>query len=311
MNRLLLILCCAFAACTEKTDDGIRVRVCGDLVVPDEVESVRLTVLNEDRTEAWTGLFELTVPDNPAIADGGQTQVVVPTGTDDGSSPTPITDPEVTLGWLGGPCEASGDCGHGRAVCFSEADGYPRGYCSLECTRTCPNRAGTPAIFCVADLGLPDGACVQECDFELIPEAGCRPGYACTQRARFDDGSVVADVCLPETAAVEPMDAGVAADAAVTVGDAGVTDASILPDYEIPEGPLVQASRRVPKGTGNVWVKAQGLSDGVVVVTAEVRPSPNAVVRLSRACLNVTCALGQTCIDGECELVPSGGTCEP
>ena len=40
---------------TEKTDDGIRVRVCGDLVVPDEVESVRLTALNEDRTEVWTG----------------------------------------------------------------------------------------------------------------------------------------------------------------------------------------------------------------------------------------------------------------
>ena len=47
------------------------------------------------------------------------------------------------------------------------------------------------------------------------------------------------------------MDAGVAADAAVTVVDAGVTDASILPD-EIPEGPLVQvgASQRARQRLG-------------------------------------------------------------
>ena len=79
----------------------------------------------------------------------------------------------------------------------------------------------------------------------------------------------------------------------VTVVDAGVTDAYPA-DWRLKDRWCKQSAR--PKGLSNVWA-AQGLSDGVAVVTAEVRPSP-AVVRLGRACLNVTCALGQTCIDG-------------
>ena len=46
----------------------------------------------------------------------------------------------------------------------SEADGYPRGYCSLECTRTCPNRARLP--FSVLQISVPDG-CAYKVDFNF------------------------------------------------------------------------------------------------------------------------------------------------
>ncbi|MEE2758049.1 MAG: hypothetical protein VYA30_15430 [Myxococcota bacterium] len=306
MTRYVLIIAMLASACSESSTSGTEVQICGDLVVPDEIQAVRLTVLNEDRTEAWTGVFELAVlPQADAIPDGGQTQIQVPTG-DMGADPV-VEDPGVNAGWLGGPCMDSSECGHSRAVCFSDDAGYPRGHCSLECARTCPNRAGTPAVFCIGGLALPDGACVQECDLDALPGNGCRPGYSCVQRSRFDDENVTSRVCLPERIAEPetPPDAGVNVE-----GDAGVADAGMPLDYAVPEGPTVRATRTLPEGEGNTWIRAQGLNDGVVVVTREIRPSGAATLALTRACRNVTCVVGQTCVSGRCQLVPSGGVCD-
>ncbi len=292
------------AGCQEKDAGGVEVRVCGDLVVPHEIDAVRLTVFNEDRTEHWTALTELE-------ARAQQPQI-------DGAAPDPISfrdggvqglpeDPGVNAGWLGGPCETDDDCGHARAVCYQESDGYPRGMCTLECTRSCAARAATPLLFCIADIGLPDGGCVQECDQDLLPGTGCRPGYECVTRGRFDDPSVESEVCLPlASEAPQQMmpDAGVPSEG--TGDDAGCAAPELAPsdtsEMEVPAGARVSVVRNVPKGSGLLWIRAQGLRDGVVVVEREVRPTESAVLGLNRACTRVTCRPGQTCIPTICEL---------
>ena len=54
-----VILVLVSAGCQEEEQSGVEVRICGDLVVPDEIDSIRLTVYNEDRSEAWSGLMNV------------------------------------------------------------------------------------------------------------------------------------------------------------------------------------------------------------------------------------------------------------
>jgi len=56
---------------------------------------------------------------------------------------------------------------------------------------------------------------------------------------------------------------------------------------------------------------AQGLQDGVEVIHSERRlkieetgRAQEALVVLTRSCMRITCALGQTCIDRACEQAP-------
>ena len=107
---------------------------------------------------------------------------------------------------------------------------------------------------------------------------------------------------MPDMGIVEAADGGISPDGGTVDGGP--------PDFMIPDGPTVGFERRVPIGNGNGWIRAQGLKDGVVVVTNEVRPEKNARIRLERQCRLVQCATGQTCLDGECELVPVGGRCK-
>lgn len=62
---------------------------------------------------------------------------------------------------------------------------------------------------------------------------------------------------------------------------------------------------------GDVWIAVQGLQDGVEVLRSERRAvvssrgaAPEVLVGLTRSCMRVTCPLGQTCIDGDCEQAP-------
>ncbi len=62
---------------------------------------------------------------------------------------------------------------------------------------------------------------------------------------------------------------------------------------------------------GDIWVVAQGLQGGVEVAHTERRlnieesgKAQDAVLSLTRACMRITCSLGQTCIDGACEQAP-------
>lgn len=69
----------------------------------------------------------------------------------------------------------------------------------------------------------------------------------------------------------------------------------------------------LPDQAGDVWIGVQGLSDGVVVTRVEVRLEPPTLdgpevtvvpVNLTRDCLGVDCAVGQTCRDGVCVVTP-------
>lgn len=66
------------------------------------------------------------------------------------------------------------------------------------------------------------------------------------------------------------------------------------------ELPLVEAPR---------WLRVQGLLDGVEAVRVELPVAVNGrrdllTVNLTERCLGVTCALGQTCVDGSCVVAP-------
>ena len=198
------------------------------------------------------------------------------------------------------------DCGHGQAQCLSAADGFPGGLCTKTCRRNCPNRAETPRVLCIGEFGqaygFEEGMCVQLCDVEALPPGGCRPGYVCTVRGRFDNGNE-RDVCLPE-ALINP-DAGVP-DAALPE-DAGVPDSG--PDSGDPDRMSKRyVDRRVPNPP-NAWIRAQGLSRGVVRVTSDIRPAGTNRIPLTAVCMGVRCPIGKTCIDGLCETVPVGGSC--
>jgi hypothetical protein len=66
--------------------------------------------------------------------------------------------------------------------------------------------------------------------------------------------------------------------------------------------------------TGDVWVVLEGLKNEIVVATYEQRikleegDNPTITMGLTRDCLGfLSCALGQTCVDGECVIVEYGG----
>ncbi|MCB9537732.1 MAG: extensin family protein [Myxococcales bacterium] len=113
----------------------------------------------------------------------------------DAAPPLP-PDPGVNAGWIGGPCAADGDCDYAEAFCLREDEGYPRGTCSLGCERTCPDRGDLPVTFCIGDVIVGAGACVQRCDFEAFPQ-GCRPGYHCETQPRYSEPDTRRAVCLP------------------------------------------------------------------------------------------------------------------
>jgi len=100
-------------------------------------------------------------------------------------------------GFIGGACRHDDDCidlGI-SAHCLGDVDGYPGGYCTMECEATCPDRAGSNAITScfIVDLGY---LCHSRCDFELFPETGCRASYRCapTDRPQGDQKNA----CIPE-----------------------------------------------------------------------------------------------------------------
>ncbi|MBU0551755.1 extensin family protein, partial [Myxococcota bacterium] len=115
-------------------------------------------------------------------------------------------DPNVNAGWIGGPCAADQDCDYPEEAggfCFRGDEGYPRGMCSLDCARTCPDREGMPVTFCVGGLIAGNGACVQRCDYGAFV-GGCRPGYHCETQGRYNEPGTTQSVCLPGEA--DPVD---------------------------------------------------------------------------------------------------------
>ncbi|MGC6416454.1 MAG: extensin family protein [Bradymonadia bacterium] len=117
-------------------------------------------------------------------------------------------DPMINSGWIGGPCVADQDCDYAEGFCLTGDEGYPRGMCSLDCDRLCPDRDELPVTFCVADVVAGGGACVQRCDYEAFGRTGCRPGYRCETRQRYGQADVGRGVCLPGTPDMSPNPMG-------------------------------------------------------------------------------------------------------
>ncbi|HOX46407.1 MAG TPA: L,D-transpeptidase [Myxococcota bacterium] len=98
--------------------------------------------------------------------------------------------------WFGSECRADADCDFQNGFCLDNPVGG-RGYCAQACSRTCPDKAGYPVSFCVADPGAPErGVCALK---EQAENRGCRPGdhLVPTARTRFNEPAVSATVCLP------------------------------------------------------------------------------------------------------------------
>ncbi len=126
-------------------------------------------------------------------------------GTDMAGTEAPLPpDPMVNTGWIGGPCGRDSDCAYSGGLCLPENGGYPRGMCTQECDRFCPDQDGMPVTFCVDNVLMGPGACVQRCDYIAFEGTGCRPGYSCVTRPRTGEPDVSFGVCLPTEQVGEP-----------------------------------------------------------------------------------------------------------
>ena len=100
-------------------------------------------------------------------------------------------------GFVGGPCTSDADCAYTGGQCLTEAEGFPGGHCTLDCTTgSCPDRAGSFAYTGCAALGAMAG-CAARCDYTLFPD-GCRAGYGCETVPHPTQPTLPARrVCLP------------------------------------------------------------------------------------------------------------------
>ena len=366
------ILLLAIFGCREEQESGVEVRVCGDLVTPDEIDSIRHTVYNEDRTEAWSGLVELqTRGGSPGQADAGSPEIPAPPSPDIFRSRViqlPLVNPGAEEGVEGWTIEEgvfesleSGECSRGNAYAgerfFSvggACSGTPFAQVSqrvditefarqidAETATTCfggylRDRKGKdrPAMMLRFidrnDVVIEESESlgskkkrwnVHEREVQVPREtrsielvlSGTRSAGPHND-SYFDDlfmalsiNGQACDEVLSE-AASETSESDITEQADVDVAHVETVDLGV-PDVMPPTGETVSFTGRVPDGHGNTWVRVQGLKDGVVVVVSETRPGRAAMLSLDRSCLSVRCAVGQTCMAGECQLVPVGGQC--
>ncbi|MBI3071174.1 MAG: extensin family protein [Deltaproteobacteria bacterium] len=119
---------------------------------------------------------------------------------DGGTSDAGPAAPELNPGWIGGACASDSTCNYANGFCLEESQGPPGGMCTELCARTCPDQAGAlnTTTFCIASpvASQSGGICVSQCDYTKSP-TGCRPGYHCESRGRFNEASTVREVCLP------------------------------------------------------------------------------------------------------------------
>ena len=98
--------------------------------------------------------------------------------------------------WIGTECDDDADCTFASGFC--KTNKYSgRGFCTQPCQRGCPDKAGAPVTFCVAD---PDDTSRGLCVNKVGPtNAECRPyaQFVVRKTARFNQASVTADVCVP------------------------------------------------------------------------------------------------------------------
>ncbi len=123
-------------------------------------------------------------------------------------------DTNQNAGWIGGHCTSDADCSQivnsvngqtRRGFCILEEEGAPRGMCSVDCLANSTNRYvcpdSNPNLYeltrCVTDPNLLNGR--PFCSIECENLSGCRPGYACISKNRYQDASGTDFLmCMPE-----------------------------------------------------------------------------------------------------------------
>jgi hypothetical protein len=103
-----------------------------------------------------------------------------------------------TGGGLGAACSAAEPCGDPGALCLTEAQGWPGGYCSAPgCGAACSatDGGGDGAVVCAAAQVAGAPQCLASCDFTRF-SGGCRAGYCCGAPPGAEAGSE-RRVCLP------------------------------------------------------------------------------------------------------------------
>lgn len=144
--------------------------------------------------------------DEPAGAPpaGGAPAGDSPAGDEPAGAVMLPPDPNINAGWIGGPCQQDADCAYEGGICLPEEGGYPRGMCTQDCDRFCPDQDGMPVTFCIGGVLMTSGGCVQRCDYLAFQGTGCRPGYSCVTRSRYQESSTSNGVCLPTEQVGEP-----------------------------------------------------------------------------------------------------------
>jgi hypothetical protein len=102
---------------------------------------------------------------------------------------------DVPQKWVGAECDSDGDCNFSGGTCVHNAYS-DRGFCTIRCTSTCPDKAGQPGTFCVADPSdSSQGMCVLKMS---SVNQDCRPydHFVAKTTNRFKQ-SVTSTVCVP------------------------------------------------------------------------------------------------------------------
>jgi hypothetical protein len=105
------------------------------------------------------------------------------------------TRSDVPNKWVGAECDSDSDCNFTNGFCAHNAYGE-RGFCTMRCTSSCPDRAGHPTTFCVSDPSdTTKGMCVNKM---TALNQGCRPQDHFVPKLlnRFKQ-TVKATVCVP------------------------------------------------------------------------------------------------------------------
>jgi hypothetical protein len=98
--------------------------------------------------------------------------------------------------WVGAECSKSSDCNFSGGVCLTNPVGG-RGFCSLRCSGSCPDRAGAPTTFCVADpTASGQGMCVPK-RMSGWPDCRALDHFVPATRSRFGGTAATASVCVP------------------------------------------------------------------------------------------------------------------
>ncbi len=97
--------------------------------------------------------------------------------------------------WVGSECSADADCNYAGGFCHANDVGG-RGFCSLRCSGTCPDRANLPTTACIAD---PAAAGQGMCVLRAQPQnSDCRSwDHLTAQTRRRFNSTTSATVCAP------------------------------------------------------------------------------------------------------------------